>query len=361
MNITKNKLFDRSNFLLPITIVFKSMSILRKLHFIFLLLLPLSLQACKKNNDNAPPKLYKLVQNQQVTEYYKVKAGDTLTNISTKYGCNYQDIARWNNIEPPYNIIVGQRLKIFTDAYTQPPPINKVTTSPITVEISTFKSQNPSSKKTSKNFTFVTYIVKKGDTLYSISRHFKVERNLIAAINNLLVQSQLNIGRKLNIPNMKQKHSKLKPVANQLIIPRNMRFIPQKTSIISNNKENMLKFYCQWPISGKIVKTFTKTGRRGIEISGYTGQKVRVVAAGIVVAVNASIYGYGKFVVIKHANNYMTSYANNQRTLVKRGQKVIQGQVIAELGKIGYKSPHLKFEIRKAGKLINPMYFLPTR
>ncbi len=123
----------------------------------------------------------------------------------------------------------------------------------------------------------------------------------------------------------------------------------------------MLKFYCQWPIDGKILKTFTKTGHRGIEISGYTGQKVKSVAAGIVVAVNASIYGYGKFVVIKHNNYYMSSYANNQRTLVKRGQMVKQGQVIAELGKIGYKAPLLKFEIRKTGKLINPMYFLPKR
>jgi len=336
------------------------MSIFRKLHFLLLFLLPLSLQACKKDN-NTLPRFYKSVKDQQTVQYHQVKVGDTLINISKKYGCNYQDIARWNNIEPPYNIVIGQKIKIFSENSALPTTINKVTTSAIITPPPRLKSQKSNPKVPSKNFTFIPYIVKRGDTLYSISRYFKVKRDLIIATNNLLVQSQLNAGQKLKIPNTKQTYSELKPIKNPLIISRNMRFNPQKTSIISNNNENMLKFYCQWPIDGKILKTFTKTGHRGIEISGQIGQKVRAVAAGIVVAVNASIYGYGKFIVIKHTNHYMTSYANNHRTFVKRGQKVAQGQVIAELGKIGYKLPHLKFEIRKSGKLIDPMYFLPTR
>ncbi len=331
------------------------MSIFQNLHLFLLLLLPLSLQACKKDPDYFPEKIYDSLKAKQAAKYYQVKAGDTLISISAKHGCRYQDIAHWNNIEIPYAISVGQSLKLFKDTpkpllkTSNPPPIL-----PVSPPVSLRKGNLPA-------VTFVNYIVKKGDTLYSISRHFKVISHLIATTNNLSALNQVNIGQKLKIPNTKQKHSKLNPTDNSVIITKNLRFNPQKTSIISNNNKNMLKFYCQWPIDGKILKSFAKTGRRGIEISGYTGQKVKTVAPGIIVAVNSSIYGHGKFVVIKHNNYYMSSYANNQRTFVKRGQMVRQGQVIAELGKIGYKSPLLKFEIRRTGKLINPMYFLPKR
>ncbi|MDQ7090933.1 MAG: M23 family metallopeptidase [Methylococcales bacterium] len=339
------------------------MSISRKLHLVLHLLLPLSLQACQKNETNAAETLAESSLAKQTIKYYNVKAGDTLINISVRYGCSYQDIARWNHIKPPYAIAIGQQIKLFKTISSASIIQNKAAPTLLKSAAipTTTLTQKSSPPRLRQNFNFVPYTIKKGDTLFSISRHFKVDRHLIAAANNLLALNKLNTGRKLKIPNTKQKHSEQELTYNQPPPIQNLRFNPQKTSIISNNNENMLKFYCHWPINGKILKTFSTTGHRGIEISGYSGQKVKAVANGIVVAVNASIYGYGKFVVIKHHNHYMTSYANNHRTLVKRGQIVKQGQVIAELGKIGYKAPLLKFEIRKAGKLINPMYFLPKR
>jgi lipoprotein NlpD len=317
---------------------------------ILLLFSPLSLPAC---------------ENEDSIKFYQVKWGDTLINISTKLDCDYHAIARWNNIQPPYRIAVGQKLQLFK----QPPTLDKSSitfaTVPIPIDkpitISTQKFSKLISKQPLKAFIFKTYQVKKGDTLYSISRQFAVNHKLIAVTNNLLISAQLNIGQELKIPNTKQKHNLLNLAKQRQAIIENLQFNQQKNSIISNNNENMLKLYRQWPITGKILKTFIQTGFRGIEIRGQIGQKVTAVAAGKVVAVNASIYGHGKFVVIQHNYFYMSSYANNQRTLVKRGQQVRQGQVIAELGAIGYKPPLLKFEIRKAGKLINPMYFLPKR
>lgn len=341
-----------------ITRVFKLMSIFRNLPILLFLLLPLSLQACKKDKDYSSERFDDPLKAKQAANYYQVKAGDTLISISAKHGCRYQDIAHWNHIEIPYKIKIGQSLKLFENTAT---PLLKTVNLPPSLTPRPQKSPIPIIKEKSQMITFINYIVKKSDTLYSISRHFGVNSHLIATTNNLSALNQINIGQKLKIPNTKQKDSQLSSTENSLITTKKLRFNSQKTSIISNNNENMLKFYCQWPIDGKILKTFAKTGRRGIEISGYTGQKVKAVATGLVVAVNASIYGHGKFVVIKHNDHYMSSYANNQRTLVKRGQMVKQGQVIAELGKIGYKSPLLKFEIRRTGKLINPMYFLPKR
>lgn len=354
----------------------------QKLRFI-LLLLALGLVACKDKEHEAPEKFYDELKAKRASKVYKVKAGDTLSSIAKVHGHTYHDIARWNNIAPPYRIIAGQELQLFKKPYAkeQVSPLNK-TKSPLAPKAkkkiskppkytSPDKTKSPlhlkqksptiTPKNTVQGFSFDDYIVKKGDTLYSIGRHFKVDHYLITAANNILSPSQLHVGKKLKIPNIKQKHSEIKIAKNQLTITKNLRVNPQKTSIISNNNRNMLKFHCQWPVAGKILKVFSKTGNKGVEISGQIGQKVKAAASGKVVAVNTSLYGHGKFIVIKHNKLYMTAYSNNRRTLVKLGQKVKQGQVIAEIGQIGYKPPILKFEIRKNGKSIDPIRFLPRR
>lgn len=362
---------------------------------IILLLLPLWLIACKKDKDASPEKFYDELKTQQNTaksqqsiKHYTVKTGDTLFSIGKKYNHSYLKIADWNNIQPPYQIVIGQKIKFLETPVKIQKPLTKSLSIPpqksqlskpteIKSKIKLSQSQpkflplkqqppklelpQPKSQNEIKKFKFDAYIVKTGDTLYSISRNFGVDHYLIEAANKIHSPNQLYVGQKLKIPNIKQKHSEIKIAQTQLITIKNLGFKPQKSSIISNNNENMLKFYCHWPIEGKILKSFSKTGNRGIEISGKAGQKVRAVAAGQVVAVNSSLYGHGKFIVIKHNNLYMSSYANNRRTLVKQGQKVKQGQVIAEIGQIGYKKPLLKFEIRKNGKHINPIHFLPKR
>lgn len=328
------------------------MTIVQKLPLL-LFVLPLSLQACDSDQDCT------LKQAQKIhleVNYHLVKKDETLSKISAKYKCSYLDIARWNNIKPPYKIVHGQKLRVSKNS----PAARKRTASQ--------KAAMKRPKKTAKTKKVVKvttgstlYLVKKGDTLYSIGRHFKINHKRIMTVNHLTLKNKLKSGQKLKIPNNKQKDSKKKIAKSSGDKTRNMRFRTQKTSIISNDNENMLKFYCQWPIAGKIEKSFSRTGRKGIEIRGYIGQKVKAVANGTVVAVNSSIYGHGKYVVIKHNNQYMSSYANNQRTLVRRGQKIKKGQLLAELGKIGYKPPLLKFEIISAGRSVNPLYFLPKR
>ena len=322
------------------------MTIVQKIH-ILLLVLPLSLQACDSDQDCTLEKARKTAKIHLEVKYHLVKKNETLRKISAKYKCSYVDIARWNNIKPPYKIVLGQKLSVSKNS----PAARKRTI-----------SKNANTKKIAKITTGSTlYLVKSGDTLYSIGRRFKISHKRIMSVNNLTLKNKLKAGQKLKIPNNKQKDSKKKIAKISVDKTRNMRFRTQKTSIISNDNENMLKFYCQWPIAGKIEKSFSRTGRKGIEIRGYIGQKVKAVANGTVVAVNSSIYGHGKYVVIKHNNQYMSSYANNQRTLVRRGQKIKKGQLLAELGKIGYKPPLLKFEIISAGRSVNPLYFLPKR
>ena len=121
----------------------------------------------------------------------------------------------------------------------------------------------------------------------------------------------------------------------------------------------MLKLYWQWPIKGKIIKNFFKTNRKGIDISGTTGQKVTAAAAGEIVYSGFGLKGYGHLLIIKHNARYLSAYANNRKLLVKEGQRVKKGQAVAEMGILNGKQIALHFEIRKNGKPVNPLNYLP--
>ena len=137
------------------------------------------------------------------------------------------------------------------------------------------------------------------------------------------------------------------------------RITSQKKSTISTNKKKMLKLFWQWPIKRNIVKTFSQTGKKGIDIAGKVGQKVRSAANGKVVYSGSALKGYGNLLIIKHNYLYLSAYANNRRLLVKEGQLVKRGQVIAEVGFVTGKKASLHFEIRKNGHPVNPVNYLP--
>ena len=311
--------------------------------WILLLLCSLSLIACDKDKDYKPKKFQQAALVQQASSVYTVKQGDTLFAIALGYNISHLKLAQWNHLSPPYRLAIGQKIQLFNGiSQKKPAPLTR---------------QKPQKKSRSID----TYKVKKGDTLYSIGRRFNVDHDILAGLNNLASVEHVYVGQVLKIFKPKQKHSSANLSKNQPLTTKNLQFKPQKSSIISNNNENMLKFYSQLPVKGKILKNFAQTGNRGIEISGIIGQNVTATAAGKVVAVNAGLYGHGITIVIQHHNRYISSYANNRRAFVRTGQAVVQGQVIAEIGQVGRNPPSVKFEISKNGKLVNPMVFLATR
>ena len=121
----------------------------------------------------------------------------------------------------------------------------------------------------------------------------------------------------------------------------------------------MLKLAWQWPIRGRLVKSFSQTGNKGIDISGKIGQSIKAAANGKVVYRGHGLIGYGNLLIIKHNYLYLSAYANNRRLLVKEGQDIKKGQVIAEMGLGKGKKAALHFEIRKNGKSVNPLNYLP--
>jgi lipoprotein NlpD len=132
-----------------------------------------------------------------------------------------------------------------------------------------------------------------------------------------------------------------------------------KKSIVSIDNKKMVELNFGWPIKGRVLKSFSPSRNKGIDIAGKRGQPVKATEAGKVVYGGQGLIGFGKLLIIMHNNDYLSAYANNSRLLVHEGQYVEKGQVIAEVGGLGIKRMSLHFEIRKKGKPVNPLKLLP--
>jgi len=115
-----------------------------------------------------------------------------------------------------------------------------------------------------------------------------------------------------------------------------------------------------WPVPGRVLQGYTETGK-GIALSGSAGEPVFAAAEGRVIFSGNGPRGYGNLIIVKHANDLLSVYAHNSRLLVKEGQNVARGDRIAELGDTGGNTPRLHFEIRRQGKPVDPLPYLPRR
>ena len=116
------------------------------------------------------------------------------------------------------------------------------------------------------------------------------------------------------------------------------------------------------PTLGKVIAEFSESdNRKGVDISGTKGQNIVASAAGKVVYSGNGLRGYGKLIIIKHNNTYLSAYAHNDQVIVKEGQSVSKGQKIAEMGNTDSEQVILHFEIRKLGKPVDPYKYLLYR
>jgi lipoprotein NlpD len=116
-----------------------------------------------------------------------------------------------------------------------------------------------------------------------------------------------------------------------------------------------------WPSGGKVVDRFDEAHNKGIDIEGKVGDPVYAANDGQVVYSGTSLPGYGKLVIIKHTDDYVSAYAHNNEILVTQGQAVKRGQRIADLGMTDASTPRLHFEIRRRGTPVDPLAYLPPR
>jgi lipoprotein NlpD len=116
-----------------------------------------------------------------------------------------------------------------------------------------------------------------------------------------------------------------------------------------------------WPANGKVIEPFNETRNKGIDIGGKEGDAVLAANDGEVVYVGNNLRGYGNLVILKHTDDFVSAYAHNKEVLVQQGQAVKRGQRIAQLGATDADMPKLHFEIRRQGKPVDPVKYLPAR
>jgi len=270
---------------------------------------------------------------------YPVSSGDTIYSIAWKYEIDPFELARWNNLSSPYRIYPGQRL-------TMRPGQNATASQASTTKSTSTTRSRPDS-----------ITVRKGDTLNALAHKYRMSARQLASINGLRPPYVIKTGQTLNLT-----AAKTRPVTTTTSgKTTSTASTSRKTSGTSFSADNK-NIIWQWPVKGRLITTFksNKTGRKGIDIAGKEGAGIRAAAAGKVVYSGNGLISYGNLLIIKHNRSYLSAYAHNRKLLVKEGETIKAGQKIAELGKTGADSPRLHFEIRKNGKPVNPLKYLPN-
>ncbi len=155
------------------------------------------------------------------------------------------------------------------------------------------------------------------------------------------------------------RHTHKKKPAKRHVSQKKDRKNSQSSASIKHEKTSSLNF--GWPIKGKVLKNFSPSRNKGIDIAGKQGQLIKAAEAGKVVYEGQGLIGFGKLLIIKHNAIYLSAYTNNSRLLVNEGESVAKGQAIAKVGDVGIKQTSLHFEIRKNGKPVNPLKLLPKK
>lgn len=198
------------------------------------------------------------------------------------------------------------------------------------------------------------YVVKKSDTLYSIAWRYGLDYREVAQLNNLDDLYHIKPGQVLHLISKANK-----PATRSL---QQTTKTTHKVIDTELDEKPTSKIHWVWPSnSHQIINGFAAAKlNKGIDIGGKTGTPVLAAAAGKVVYSGNGLRGYGNLLIIKHNAEFLSAYAHNQKLLVHEGQIVQAGEAIAKMGSTEAKRVILHFEIRKAGKPVDPLQYLPA-
>ena len=278
-------------------------------------------------------------------ETYVVKRGDTLYGIALDHGLDYRDLARWNGIANPHAIEVGQVLRVRDpQAMAQAAQAQTAIAQPA-VELSAGEAVA---------------------TPYQLAppvegKPFGAESPRPAAPSAAqppapLEPDVLTTPKAVRLPYSASALASLQGSPAPALKPA--QSVPEASVMKPGDESDAIAW--SWPTQGRVVANFNENGGpKGVQIAGELGQPVLASAAGRVVYTGSGLRGYGNLVIIKHNNTYLSAYAHNRQILVKQGDNVTRGQRIAEMGNSDATQVMLHFEIRREGKPVDPIKFLP--
>lgn len=213
------------------------------------------------------------------------------------------------------------------------------------------------------------HTVEAGQTLYSIAWTYGYDYRVVARWNKIKAPYIISLGQRIRVappPEFDTRTASQGKIRPQNDIQKNRNTTSSRQSgknSVNKWTKSTKNISWQWPVSGKVVSdpSTSRSGRKGINILGNINQPVFAAAGGEVVYSGSGLRGYGKLVIIKHDDVYLSAYAHNNRLLVKEGDTINIGQKIATMGNSGTDKVMLHFEIRRDGKPIDPLQQLPRK
>lgn len=307
-----------------------------------------------------------------------VGTSDTLETLSRRYNVSSAAILQANGYKGPRALSPGQQLII-------PRQTAAVATPAVAVPAPTA----PASKVVAAPAAPAVHVVNRGDTLHSIARRNHVPVAQLAKANGLDASAKLKLGQKVTVPG--SKTAAAAPPAQPVAVvaaasappatkvaavtgvpPQSARLAQAttkveeapaaETPVKANEATGALPTF-RWPVRGKVITSYgAKTNGKsndGINLAVPEGTPVKAAEDGVVAYSGNELKGYGNLVLVRHSNGYVTAYAHASELLVKRGETIKRGQIIAKSGQSGeVGSPQLHFEIRKGSSPVDPLQFL---
>ena len=298
-----------------------------------------------------------------------VAPGETLDMIARKHGVPVAVIMEANHIANPAEVHAGQHLVIpryraAPTAYA--PPATRIATVPGAAPLG-----NP---RTALTPTAGMHVVAPGETLNSIARLYGTSVMVLAKANNIPPYTMVRVGQRIVIPDVGARPRAQAPLSPRQdlanvqsphsaynaspVAPPPVQETPVKTA----EPVGALPSF-RWPARGRIIAGFGRslngTQNDGIDVALPQGTPIKAADDGVVAYAGSELQGYGNLVLIRHSNGFVTAYAHASELLVKRGETVKRGQVIAKSGETGnVKSPELHFEVRRGATPVDPTQFL---
>jgi murein DD-endopeptidase MepM/ murein hydrolase activator NlpD len=309
-----------------------------------------------------------------------VGAGETLESIAHRHHVPVSAIMQANNIPSPRAVHPGEhlvipRLRSAPVAYV--PPASHVATVPSAAPV------GPPRTALAPNSG--VHVVAPGETLNSIARLYGKSVMVLAKVNNLAPDTMVRVGQRIVIPDVRSKprtearaeprtpapppEQQRREVASEESPHSAWKATPvepppaEKTPLKNAEPVGSLPGF-RWPVHGRVIAHFGQSpnGQNdGIDVAVPQGTPVKAADDGVVAYAGNELKGYGNLVLIRHSNGYVTAYAHASEILVKRGETVKRGQVIAKSGETGnVKAPELHFEIRKGATPVDPTHLLDS-
>ncbi len=267
---------------------------------------------------------------------HTVKRGETLASIALQYGFDYRELAAWNNIVNPNRLEVGRVLFLAAPTGSSSTATTASVTTPITTPLAT--PAPPIEARPLANTPTA-----------------KVEPRVSKVPFSDRALSQMNAAESGQSPLAGDAPPPIVATAPPNAPATPVPPEPERATPGTDGED----VDWIWPAKGKVLAAFNDASK-GMDIAGKKGAPVLAAASGRVVYAGAGLRGYGKLVIIKHNETWLSAYAHNDNILVKEQQDVRKGQKIAEMGSSDADQVKLHFEVRRQGKPVDPARVLPA-